>query len=224
LSVTEPMLEPSHWVSWHAPYDDPASPLSQRLAVVQRAIRKWLDAAPERPLTVISCCAGQGRDLIGALDGHPRAGDVRARLVEADPQNAETARRLVETSGLGGIEVVCGDASETTSYDGMVPADLVLMCGVFGNISNGDIARTIGLLPSLCTANATVVWTRHRRQPDHTPEVRGLFARAGFDEISWTAPDDMFFGVGVARLAVSPAPFENGIRMFEFVGDGHLPA
>jgi hypothetical protein len=218
------MPEASHWEAWHAPYDDPTSPLSQRLAVVQQAIRDWLDTAPARPLAVVSCCAGQGRDLIGALDGHPRAAAVHARLVEADPANAATGAQLVEKAGLTGIEVVCGDASTTSAFAGAVPADLVLMCGVFGNISNTDIARTIGLLPTLCATGATVVSTRHRRPPDCTPDIRRWFEDAGFDEVSWCAPPDVLFAVGVHKLAVPPDPFVEGLRLFDFVGDGHLPA
>ncbi|GHD35622.1 hypothetical protein GCM10010335_31060 [Streptomyces galbus] len=34
-------------------------------------------------------CAGQGRDLIGVLAGHPRRDDVRARLVELDEKAEE---------------------------------------------------------------------------------------------------------------------------------------
>jgi hypothetical protein len=218
------MSEPSHWVAWHAPYDDPTSYLSQRLAAVQQAIRDWLDAAPARSLTVISCCAGQGRDLIGVLGGHPRARDVSARLVEADPANAATAQEQVEKAGLTGIEVVCGDASNTSAFAGTVPADLVLMCGVFGNISNADLERTIGLLPTLCATGATVVSTRHRRPPDRTADVRRWFEDAGFDEVSWCAPPAVLFSVGVHKLAVPPDPFVEDVRLFDFVGDGHLPA
>src|SRR5579863_3288770 len=114
----------SHWAAWHAPYDDPDSPLSRRLLEVQRAISSWLDQAPPGQLTVISCCAGQGRDLVGALEGHPRALDIRARLVEADPQNAVVAQQLIDGAGLAEVAaVVCGDASTTRTFDGAVPAD-----------------------------------------------------------------------------------------------------
>ena len=69
------------------------SPLRKRLAIVQAQIRDALDRCAPGPIRVISMCAGQGHDLIGALDGHPRAADVRARLVELHPRNCEAARR-----------------------------------------------------------------------------------------------------------------------------------
>ena len=131
-------------------------------------------------------CAGQGHDLIGALDGHPRAADVRARLVELDPRNCDARPRDRRRRA---SRCVCGDASDTTAYAGAVPAEVVLAYGVFGNISDADIERTIDTLPSLCAPGATVIWTRHRRPPDLTPEIREWFVDAGFDEVAFEGPD-----------------------------------
>jgi hypothetical protein len=69
------------WYKWHRDYDQPGTALARRLAAVQDQIGKALDAAPPGPLHAISLCAGQGRDLIGALARHPRRDDVLARLV-----------------------------------------------------------------------------------------------------------------------------------------------
>lgn len=151
------------WVAWHGAYDDPNSALSWRLAVIQARIRSVLDGLPDGPIRAVSLCAGQGRDLIGALAGHPRRGDLSGRLVELDPHNAAMAARLAWESGLSGIEVVTADAAETWSYAGAVPAELILACGIFGNITDADVRTTIGLLPSLAAPGATVIWTRHRR-------------------------------------------------------------
>jgi hypothetical protein len=204
------------WREWHRAYDDgdAESPLRRRLVIVQARIRALLDRAPPGPIRVISMCAGEGRDLLGALDGHPRRGDVTGRLVELDPDLAATARAAAPA----GVEVVTGDASTTSAYVGAVPADLVLVCGVFGNIADPDIERTIATLPSLCAPGATVVWTRHRRAPDRTVDIREWFARAGFEELSFDAPDDFLFGVGVHRLVAPARRFEPAVEMFAFVG------
>lgn len=207
------------WVEWHRLYDDPDSPLSRRLAIVQRAIRAALDRAPEGPVPVVSLCAGQGRDLIGALDDHPRRNDVVARLVELDEQNVEVAQAAIRSQDLRCVNVVAGDAGVTDSYVGAVPARLVLACGVFGNIEDADIVRTIGVLPQLCASNAEVIWTRHRRQPDLTPSIRRWFEDGDFDEVSFEAPDGDLFGVGVERLRGRPKLLERGTRLFTFVGD-----
>jgi len=159
-------------------------------------------------------CAGQGHDVIGALAGHPRAGDVRARLVELNPENVERACATAPP----GVEAFCGDASNTSAYRGAVPADVVLANGVFGNISAADAERTIERLPSLCAPKATVVWTRHRREPDATPAIRAWFAAAGFDEVAFEGPAGFIFGVGVHRLARDPDPLEPDVKLFDFVG------
>jgi hypothetical protein len=206
------------WVAWHDPYDDPGSPLHRRLQIVQRHVTAALDHAPNGPVRAISLCAGQGRDLIGALAHHPRRHDVVARLVELDERNVELARAAAGARGLDGIEVVAGDAALSDAYEGAAPADLVLVCGVFGNISDADITSTIEFLPQLCAENATVIWTRHRRPPDATPAIRACFDESGFDEVAFDRSADLLFGVGVERLRTAPAPLRPEIRLFDFVG------
>lgn len=211
-----------HWVAWHDPYDRPGSSLHRRLRVVQQRIRDALDAAPAGPIRVISMCAGQGRDLLEVLPDHARRADVRARLVELDPVNVQHACAAVTAAGLEGVEVVQGDASTTAAYVGAVPADLLLACGIFGNVSDTDIATTVRHLPGLCAPGATVIWTRHRREPDLTPTIRGWFAEAGFDEVAFDAEEGFTFGVGTARLAVDPPPLGEPRTLFAFTGDGTL--
>ena len=104
------------------------------------------------------------------------------------------------------------------SYAGAVPADLVLVCGVFGNITDADIRRTVETLPTLCAPGATVIWTRHRRPPDLTVDIRQWFTTAGFEEVGFTTADDVLFGVGAHRLVGAPAAFAPDRRLFAFVG------
>jgi hypothetical protein len=205
------------WVEWHEPYEDPDSYLSQRLRTVQTEIRAALDVAPAGPIRVVSLCAGQGRDLLGVLADHPRRADVAARLVELDAHNASVARERVAELGLAAsVEVVEGDAADTSLYVGAVPAEVVLACGVFGNITDEEIERTVRALPMFCAPGATLVWTRHRLEPDLTPAVRRWFGEAGFTEVSFHAPEDFLFGIGVARYDGEPAPFDPGRHLFTF--------
>ena len=92
-------------------------------------IREVLDDRPPGPIRVVSMCAGEGRDLLEVLADHPRAGDVRGRLVELNPELAARAA----AGAPPGIAVEIADAGWTDAYLGAVPADLVLACGVFGN-------------------------------------------------------------------------------------------
>ncbi len=205
------------WADWHKDYDEPGSSLHRRLQVVQALIAEALERMPPGPVRAVSLCAGQGRDLLGVLADHPRRGDVTARLVELDPRNAEAARAAARSAGLDGVEVVTGDAGRSDAYAGAVPADLVVACGIFGNVPDDDIARTIDALPQLCTPGATVLWTRHRNPPDATPGIRARFAAAGFTELAFVAPADTSFSVGAHQLTGSPQPLVPGMRFFQFV-------
>jgi hypothetical protein len=205
------------WHEWHRPYDDPGSPLARRLLVVQRYIRAALDRQAPGPLRVISMCGGQGRDLFGALANHPRRGDVVGCLVELDERNAEAARLAASAAGMRGVEVRTGDAALTDAYRDAVPADLVLACGIFGNVADGDVARTVAYLPQLCDTGGTVVWTRHRRPPDLTVDIRRWFAEHGFEELNFEGPPDTLFGIGAHRLAAARLPLRTGMRLFTFL-------
>ncbi len=169
------------WAAWHSAYDDPSSPLSARLRCVQAHLADALDRAPAGPVSLVSLCAGQGRDVIGVLPGHPRRNDVRAVLVEADERIARPAREAAAARGLAQVEVRMADASLVASFADALPADVLLLCGIFGNVSDADIERTIAAASALCRPGATVIWTRDRRPPDLTPQVRAWFSENGFD-------------------------------------------
>ncbi len=214
------MGEHKDWVTWHEPYNRPGSSLHRRLVLVQGRVREALTAAPPGLIRVISICAGQGRDLVGALRDHPRRGDVEARLLELDEGNVAYASESVRSAGLHRVEIVQGDASITTAYEGLVPADLVLVCGVFGNVSDADIRTTIEELPRLCRSGATVIWTRHREPPDMTPTIRSWFEGAGFGEVGFDSEEGFRFGIGTHRFLGTPRPFQRDVRLFDFIGDG----
>ena len=228
MATEEPTDGPSYWVRWHESYGDPDSALSQRLRVVQVAVRRSLDDAPAGPVRIVSMCAGQGRDVIDVVAEHPRRPDVEALLVELDPGLAAFARAHADDAGLGAaVRVVEGDASRCVVYAEAVPAQVILVCGVFGNISPADIAATVGALPGFCTPGASVIWTRHRLPPDATPVIRELFAEAGFDEVSFTPlPDPFVQTIGHHRLRTDPpgpadpGAFDPERTLFEFVGHG----
>lgn len=218
MTTADPEKMPD-WKDWHDGYDRPDSGLARRLVAVRERIRVALDAASAGPLRAVSLCAGQGRDLIGVLHDHPRAGDVTARLVELDPRNAEVARSSAQAAGLNGVEVVVGDAAVTDQYAGLAPAYLVLVCGVFGNIDDADIERTIGFCGQLCARGGTVVWTRGRFEPDLVPQICEWFEERGFARL-WVSEPDARYGVGAHRSDRDPSPLEPGERMFTFTRHG----
>ena len=210
--------EQRDWVAWHTPYDEPGSNLERRLRWVQRRIRQFLDDAKLGRIRVLSLCAGQGRDLLEVLADHPRGADVTGRLVELDETNAARARAAAAGAGLDALEVVQADASNTAAFAGAVPADLLLVCGVYGNISDPDVANTVRHLPELCAPNATTIWTRHRKDPDLTPAIRQWYVDAGFEELTFDTDEGFLFGVGTYHLTAPPLPYVPGRQLFDFVG------
>ena len=104
-----------------------------------------------------------------------------------------------------GVEVVCGDASTTSAYAGAVPADLVLVCGIFGNISDDDIHNTVDALPSCARRARPSSGRATAAPPDLTVDIRQWFAEAGFEEVAFTGSDDFLFGVGAHRLTAPTA-------------------
>ena len=205
------------WHEWHRHYFEQDSPLRRRLAVVQAQLRKALPTTLDGPLQIVSLCAGQGLDVIETLAAYPHAQHVKARLVELDERNVAAARQRAAEAGLGQVEIVLGDAAQLAVYEGAIPADIVLACGVFGNISDYDIFHTIDTLPQLCGHRATVLWTRHREPPDMTPDIGAYFVQRHFPEVDFVAPEDELFSVGANRYEGEPQALQPDTKLFTFL-------
>jgi hypothetical protein len=191
-------------------------------------VRDVLDELPterDDPIRIVSMCAGQGRDVIDVVASHPRRTQVSALLVELDPALVAFARTRAAAAGVGDqVRVAEGDASLARWYEDEVPANLVLACGVFGNISAADITATVHALPGFLRPGGHVIWTRHRRPPDATPAIRACFAAVGFDELAFVAPEGTVMTVGHHRFTGSTTAFDPDRKLFDFVGDGFMPA
>lgn len=200
------------WVQWHESYANPDSTLSRRLEVVRRRIAEALDRSAAGPIRMASICAGDGRDILGVLQSHPRVGDVSGRLVEWDQRLVDRAR----ASAPPAIEIVCGDAGNSDAYEGAVPVNLLLCCGVFGNITESDIRNTINSWPMLCARQATVIWTRGAFDHDLRPQIREWVKSTGFEELSFDGENEKY-GVGVAKMIRDSEPYRKGVQFFRFV-------
>ena len=208
------------WSQWHVAYGRENSGLADRLDAVRAEINRRLDETAPDPVHVISACAGDGRDLLGALAERTDVGRVSALLVEYDATLASRARAAADVLDAR-VEVHQADAAQSSIYKDYAPADLVLLCGIFGNISDCDVRATIQAAPQLCGPRAEVIWTRHRRDPDLTPSIRKWFAAAGFDEVAFVAPEgdesSAQWSVGVHRLAIEPQRLKTGRHWFTFL-------
>jgi hypothetical protein len=214
------------WQSWHDRYDSSAE-LAARLQLVQAQITTCLDSLPPGPVQVISVCAGDGRDLVGALCDHRRAPDVRARLVEREGELVELGKRTAATAGLSGrVEFVAADATTSTPYVGMAPADLVLACGVLGNVRETDLAELVGNLRALCRPGGFLVWTHHRRTIEGrrlTELIRGLLGAARFEPVTYHVTPEGTSGVSTHRYGGGIVPLRPEQPLFRFTGFDRIP-
>jgi len=224
MSGADGIEKPRDWVAWHDAYDRAGSGLSNRLRVVQDLLARALDGCAPGPIRLLSMCAGQAHDVVGALSSHPRRDDVTGLLAELDPTNAALARRRLEDAGLRTIEVLEADAGFAATYVDIVPADVLVVCGVFGNVPLGDIARTVLELRTLAAPRAWVLWTRGRSDSDDaTPAIRRWFGAAGYEEVAFVAPPVRTdgdgwggFTVGCHRLVAEPLPYVADAELFRF--------
>jgi hypothetical protein len=116
------------------------------------------------------------------------------------------------------LEVLETDAATSDAYEPFVPADIVLACGILGNVSDADIENTVRTLSMLCNRGAAVIWTHHREEPDKTRDIRTWFVDAGFEELAFDAPEsEKLYGIGTARLVGTPVPWRSGHTFFTFI-------
>lgn len=207
------------WLGWHAEYDDAGSSLARRLVVVQRFLRTALgELQLDRPVRLLSLCAGDGRDVLPVLAEHPRP--VHALLVELDAHLAAEARRAADRLGLPEVQVRAVDAGTTASFGDHLPVDVLVACGVFGNIEPEAVRRIIAALPGWLEPDGVVLWTRGHGdgRADAGAQVREWFVADGFAELGYVAPPDARFRVGMARRpAGSAMSLPEAERLFEFV-------
>jgi hypothetical protein len=198
------------WHEWHLQYDDPASSLSRRLEDVRRQLGADLDAraeAGQHSVRLLSLCAGDGRDTIPVLAARPDL-EVDACLVELDPELADAARAAAADAGLA-LDVRTADAGSFDAIRDRLMGDVLMLCGLFGNISDTDVEHCVDAARGLVRPGGTVIWTRGSRVPEDPSKqsgdpaewIRGLFTSAGFEEVAFVAPDDASYRVGVWRQA-----------------------
>ncbi|MDX6219548.1 MAG: hypothetical protein QOJ48_1229 [Frankiales bacterium] len=192
------------WQAWHAGYEDPSSSLSRRLLIVRRRVEEALGGA--RPVRrVLSLCAGDGRDLIPALAALPVDRRPEAVLVELDESLASVARQHAADAGVT-ASVVVGDAGRLRTWGHAIPVDLLMQCGIFGNVDDADVQRMITASRAVLTTGGTVIWTRGYAQgQDMRGAIRNRFHEAGFEEVAFDS-EPAGFGVGVARLLQPTTP------------------
>jgi hypothetical protein len=196
------------WFEWHKLYERKPA-LQRRLELVCKQLSNCLNLCLSGEIRVISVCAGDGRDLIGALKGHPRERDVKARLVEFDLRLVECGRGMAASAGLSArLEFLNGDATSSSSYEGIAPANLVLLCGMLGHVDEASTLRLVEYLPALCRSGGFLIWTRNLNYRDgnrHVDLFRSLLGKSGFEEMRFeaTSRKPFFIKTSQGRFVVS---------------------
>ena len=210
------MSELRDYEAWHEQYDDPDSSLSWRLRRVQDHLQSGLDARPG-PIRVLSVCSGDGRDVIEVLAGRSDAGRVEVILLESHPAIAARARTAAHAAGLDWIEVRNVDAGTSDAYLDAVPADIVLLVGVLGNISRTDVDRLLDTTPQFCRPGALLVWSRgvdDVADAKINDEIRARFAARGFVDLGYDSHRSA--ALGAVRYDGASADLIRGRQLFRF--------
>jgi SAM-dependent methyltransferase len=211
------MTELRDYDRWHQQYDDPGSSLSWRLRRVQAQLTAALDRT-SGPVRVLSVCAGDGRDVIEVLRDRPDGHRVSAVLVELHPGITLRAREAAAAAGLTEVQVRERDAGQSDAYAGAVPAEVVLLVGIMGNISDEDIWRLVAFSRQLCAPGATLIWSRGLDGGNRNDEVRARYAAAGFTELGYeTSGEEDGAAFGVVRYDGPPVSLEPGQQVFTFI-------
>lgn len=202
------------WQAWYGQYDDENSSLSRRLRVVQQRLDDLVDGQP--PVRrVLSLCAGDGRDILPVVARLPNERRPELILVEIDPALAAAAERRAADVGVA-ASVVVGDAGLAKTWQNVGPVDLLMLCGIFGNISETDIRTTINASRGILTHGGSVVWTRGCfADQDLRPQIRKWFEEAGFTESAFDS-EPTGYGVGVDRMTSHLPAMPVPDRLFSF--------
>lgn len=137
--------------------------------------------------------------MIPVLAGRAPVRRTTAVLVERDEALARAAREAAAAADLDGLEVRCGDAGDPRVFEDAVPIDVLMLCGIFGNVTSADVAQVVASAAQLVVPGGFVIWTRGASEPDVRPQVRAWFSAAGFDEVAFDGAPETF-GVGLNRL------------------------
>lgn len=204
------------WVGWHQGYDDPESSLSQRLRIVRQRIGECLESSGGAPVRILSLCAGDGRDVLPEVVAR-RSVSATVTLVELSESLAGDAVDAAAQLGLEHVKVIAGDAGATQLYADEVPVDLLLLCGIFGNVSDDDIRVTLGAAGAMVTEGGRLIWTRGWfEHVDLRDDVRRWTVETGFVEEAFDG-EPAKYGIGVYRwdrpCRSTPLPH----RLFTFI-------
>jgi SAM-dependent methyltransferase len=189
-----------------------------RLATVKQQLQDCLDAAPAGPIKILSICAGDGRDVVGAVDQHPRRNDVAAWLVELSADSVALGKRHAVAAGLEeSLHFINGDATDLSTYKNVPACDVILLCGVWGHVPQTDTAALVQGLAAFCKPGATVLWSCGTSGGTaKLDEYDALFTKPTWDKVRQSFAADKCNAVVLHRYTGPSLPRLNSGRFFSF--------
>ncbi len=189
-----------------------------RLRLVQQHLAEAIQSAPPGPIRILSICAGDGRDLIEVLSEHERRADVSAVLIELSPKSVA---RGIQSAIEAGIENAVAfrntDATRWSAYRGLIPADIVILCGVWGHVPVRQRARLTSALASICAVGGCVIWSRGvSRGMERLPQIQTHFNARSWKvaELRFTPASD--WAVATYRFLGAAQPVPDNEQIFNF--------
>jgi hypothetical protein len=181
----------------------------QRLLLVQEQLAQCVDTARPGTIRILSMFAGDGRDVLGVLGNHQRQNDVVACLIEQSSQAVDTGTQRALELGLESVATFRHtDATDYEAYRGLAPADLILLCGVWGHVPSQERPQLIQALASLCAAGGMVIWTRGiSKGMKQFEQIEGLFTAAQWEPVQirftpnnqWAVATHRYYGTAIPR-------------------------
>jgi SAM-dependent methyltransferase len=190
----------------------------QRLSAVRAHLAECLGMAERGPVRIVSMCAGDGRDVIDVVGAHQRQTDVNAWLVELDRSSVATGERRAAAAGLESrVRFLNADATVYCTYQGIAPADVVLVCGVWGHVPDTDRAPLVQALARLCKPGGTVIWTRGA-SPGlvRYHEIKSHFDSSRWQKIRFSLTPDKTWAVATHRYCGPAQRLPIGGQIFNF--------
>ena len=207
----------STWNNWpQRAYERPS--YRRRLEAVQRHLSDVLDRAPDGEVTIISPCAGDGRDVIDVVGAHPRRTDVAAWLVEMDAKSVAAGIALARGAGLQKtVRFLHADATSYATYRDIPGADVVVLCGVWGHVPPGERSEVVSACRALCRVGGHVIWTRGvRLGMERFERIRAAFSGPEWQEVRNSITPDRKWAVATNRLTTpSQRPTSGAIFHFQ---------
>lgn len=211
------LMNKINWSDWHEKYAEGEPSLTARLQHVQSVLRSYLQKHRGEEIKLIDICAGDGRDIIGVLANEPDPTRVSGLLVEINMSLAAAARKGAAEAGARNITVIEGDAADLSIYQPFGKADLLLLCGVFGNISEADMLRTVEYLPMLCKPGARITWTLNRKYADKLDTLRAAWRAHSFTETEYWESERSIYAVGSNVYSGEHVDLDSKISLFSFI-------